>query len=912
MTIRNLDRAISPRSVVVIGASARAGSVGRVVFDNVVGGGFEGEIWPLNPKHKQIGGYSCYARVADLPGTPDLAVIVTPPDTVPGLIRELGEKGTRAAVVITAGLTRENGLRQAMLDAAKPSLLRIIGPNTVGLMVPPAMLNASFAHMPAKVGNIALISQSGAIATSLVDWAADNNVGFSRILSLGDMADVDVGDCLDMLAGDIHTRAIVMYLETIPNPRKFMSAARAAARLKPVVAIKPGRHEQAAKAAATHTGALSAADKVVDAALHRAGVLRVRDLAELFDAAEMLAHHSPLERARLGIVTNGGGAGVLAVDKLIDRGGELAALAPSTIERLNRILPPTWSHANPIDIVGDAAPTRYKAALVALSADPDTDVILVMNCPTGLGSSADMAKAVADVGTGGRIAGKPLLACWLGEHSAREGRRILNQAGIANFETPEDAAIAATYLSNWSRAQRALLRVPASQSEELIERRAAVYPILRQAAAEGRRMLTEPEAKAVIAFYGIEIPKTIVARSIAEVAQAADDLLKDTQRVAVKLLSKTVSHKSDIGGVALDIASVNEAEQVAKTIEKRLSERAPQVKVDGFAVQEMIVRKDGQELILGMHLDPMFGPVMLFGAGGVAVEVVNDTAIALPPLDDVLAADLIDATRIGRLLAGYRGRAPTNRAAIVTALTGLSQMVVDLPCLVSLDVNPLLVDANGAIALDARIEFDPERVDEAGPNPALVIRPYPVGWSRNFKAEGMAFHMRPVMPADVTLYPEFLAKVSPGDLRLRFLSPRKNFPDQMLKRLTQLDYDRDIAFAALEEGTGKLAGIGRLCCDPDHTSGEYALLVRTDLQGRGLGWELLTQIIDYARAEHLARIEGIILNENQKMLAMCRQFGFLLSHHPGEPGLSVAMLELNQAKCCQNRSEGLSTILGSI
>lgn len=903
MTIRNLDCAISPRSVAVIGASIRVGSVGRVVFDNIVGGGFEGKIWPLNPKYKQIGDRRCYARVADLPDIPDLAVIVTPPDTVPGLIRELGEKGTRAAVVITAGLTRENGLRQAMLDAAKPSLLRIIGPNTVGLMVPPAKLNASFAHTPAGAGNIALLSQSGAIATSLVDWAADNNIGFSRILSLGDMADVDVGDCLDMLAGDIHTRAIVMYLETITSPRKFLSAARAAARLKPVIAIKPGRHEQAAKAAATHTGALSAADKVVDAALRRAGVLRVQDLAELFDAAEMLAHHSPLERARLSIVTNGGGAGVLAVDKLIDRGGELTALAPSTIDELNRVLPSTWSHANPIDIVGDAAPTRYEAALEALSADPETDVILVMNCPTGLGSSADAAKAVADLGTGGRIAGKPLLACWLGEHSAREGRRILTEAGIANFETPEDAVTAATYLSEWSRAQRALLRVPASQSESPLERRAAVYPILRQAAAEGRSMLTEPEAKAVIAFYGIEIPKTIVANSTAEVAQAADDLLKGTERVAVKLLSKMVSHKSDLGGVALDIASADEAERTAKAIEKRLAGRSPQIQVDGFAVQEMIVRKDGQELILGMHLDPMFGPVMLFGAGGVAVEVVNDTAIALPPLDDVLAADLIDATRIGRLLAGYRDRAPANRAAIMAALTGLSQMVVDFPCLVSLDVNPLLVDANGAIALDARIEINPERVDEVGPNPALAIRPYPAGWSRDFVTAGMSFQMRPVMPADVTLYPEFLAKVSPGDLRLRFLAPRKNFPDQMLKRLTQLDYDRDIAFAALEEGTGKLAGIGRLCCDPDHTTGEYALLVRTDLQGHGLGWELLKQIIAYAKAEHLDRIEGIVLNENHKMLAMCREFGFSLSHHPSEPGLSVATLEVNTPAFASNLNE---------
>ncbi|MGO4640220.1 GNAT family N-acetyltransferase [Mesorhizobium sp. 2RAF45] len=893
MTIRNLEYAISPKSVVVVGATGREGSVGRIVLENIVGGGFEGEIWPVNPKHSQVAGHRCYGRVADLPGIPDLAVIVTPPDTVPAIVRVLGEKGTRAAVVITAGLNHANGLRQAMLDAAKPSLMRIIGPNTVGLMVPPAKLNASFAHMAARPGNIALISQSGAIVTSLIDWAAENNVGFSRIISLGDMADVDVGDCLDMLAGDFHTRAIVMYLETVPNPRKFMSAARAAARLKPVIAIKPGRHEQAARAAATHTGALSGADRVVDAALRRAGVLRVDDLAELLDAAETVARHAPLERARVGIVTNGGGAGVLAVDKLVDRGGELAELAPSTITRLDHLLPPTWSRANPIDIVGDAAPERYGAALEALAADPGTDVVLVMNCPTGLGSSAGAARKVAELGDEGEIGGKPLLACWLGEHTAREGRRVLTEAGIACFETPEDAAIAASYLSKWSQAQRALLRTPSSQGDDRADGKAAAHAIFRQVASEGRRMLTEPEAKAAIAAYGIAVPETIVAGTVAEVARAAGELLESSERVVVKLLSKVVSHKSDVGGVVLDIATAEKAAEAARSIEARLSAQAAGSKPDGYTVQAMVARKHAQELILGMSVDPMFGPVILFGAGGTAVEIVNDTAIALPPLDDVLAADAIDATRIGRLLAGYRDRRPADRAAIIAALNGLSQMIVDFPCLVSLDINPLLADAEGVIALDARIEIDPRRVDETAPNPALAIRPYPSGWSRDLLSDGLSFHIRPIMPADVALYPAFLAKISPDDLRLRFLSLRKNFPDQMLKRLTQLDYDRDIAFVALEKDTGALAAIGRLSCDPDHRTGEYALLVRSDLQGHGLGWDLLKQLIDYAKADGIGRIEGTILNENCKMLTMCREFGFSIAHHASEPGLSVARLEVS-------------------
>jgi len=383
-----------------------------------------------------------------------------------------------------------------------------------------------------------------------------------------------------------------------------------------------------------------------------------------------------------------------------------------------------------------------------------------------------------------------------------------------------------------------------------------------------------------------------VAGTVAEVARAAGELLESSERVVVKLLSKVVSHKSDVGGVVLDIATAEKAAEAARSIEARLSAQAAGSKPDGYTVQAMVARKHAQELILGMSVDPMFGPVILFGAGGTAVEIVNDTAIALPPLDDVLAADAIDATRIGRLLAGYRDRKPADRAAIIAALNGLSQMVVDFPCLVSLDINPLLADAEGVIALDARIEIDPRRLDEAAPNPALAIRPYPSGWSRDFVSGGFSFHIRPITPADVALYPAFLAKISPDDLRLRFLSLRKNFPDQMLKRLTQLDYDRDIAFVALEKDTGALAGIGRLSCDPDHRTGEYALLVRSDLQGHGLGWDLLNQLIDYARAERISRIEGTILNENRKMLTMCREFGFSVAHHPSEPGLSMATLEI--------------------
>lgn len=891
MTIRNLDHAVHPRSVAVFGASPRAGTVGGILIRNIVEGGFGGEVWPVNPKHGEIGGRRCYARAQDLPGAPDLAVIATPPHTVPGIVADLGARGCRAAVVVTAGLTRESGLRQAMLDAAKPHLFRIIGPNTVGLMLPRLKLNASFAHMAAKPGNIALLSQSGAIATSLVDWAADNDVGFSHIVSLGDMADVDVADWLDLLAGDAGTRAIVMYLESVTNPRKFMSAARAAARIKPVVAVKAGRHELAAKAAATHTGALSGSDRVVDAALSRAGILRVEGLAELFASAEIMSRFPPLERARVGVVTNGGGAGVLAVDELAGTTASLAELSQATIERLDAGLPPTWSRANPVDIIGDAPAARYRSAVEIVAADPGVDTVMVFNCPTGLASPADSATAVAALASDGRIGGKPVLTCWLGEHTARTARRVLQNAGLASFETPADAVRAISYLANWSRVQKALARVPSNRSEDVAADRKIVQDIFRAAAAEGRQMLTEPEAKAVVAAYGIAVPETVIARSPAQARQAAARLLGKWPAVVVKLLSKVVTHKSDIGGVVLGIETAERAGEAASAIESRVRARAPDADIEGYAVQPMVVRKHAHELILGMSRDPIFGPAILFGAGGTAVEVVNDTAVALPPLDDVLAGDLIERTRMGRLLAGFRDRPAADREAIAAALNGLSQMVVDFPCIAAVDINPLLADADGIVALDARIEIDPEAVEQAGPNPALVIRPYPAEWERDIAVGAAQYRIRPIKPADIGLYPDFLAKIAPEDIRLRFLAPRKKFPDEMLKRLTQLDYDRDMAFVVLE-GSGALAGVARLSCDPDRSLGEYALLVRTDLQGQGLGWALLQQVVDYAKAEGIGRIEGMVLSENEAMLRMCKEFGFAITHQTDQPGLALVALDL--------------------
>jgi acetyltransferase len=815
---------------------------------------------------------------------PDLAVIMTPPGPVPKLIEDLAAIGCKAAVVITAGITGE--ARQRMLDAARPSLMRIVGPNTIGMLSPHVHLNASFTLTSPRAGGLGLISQSGAIVASIIDWAATQEIGFSQVLSLGDMADVDVGDCINWLAADPHTSAILMYLETIPAPRKFMSAARAASRIKPVIAVKPGRHREAAQAAMTHTGSLAAVDEVVAAALKRAGVIRVDDLEDLFYAAEITARFRPLRSGRVGIVTNGGGAGVLAVDKLLDAGGSLAELSPASIAALDAVLPRTWSGANPVDIIGDAPPERYAAAVAAVAADSGVDAVLAMNCPTALASPGDAAAAITALSDNGLINGKPLLACWLGKSTAEPARAIFRHAGVATADTPAAAATAISLLTQWSSLRARLDQVPSSSGEVAVDRRSAAA-IIEPVGAEGRSMLTEPEAKAVLAAYGIDVPTTIVAADAAEVGEAAARLLGSHEAVVVKLLSRSITHKSDVGGVVLNLGSVEAARAAASSIRQRLVEAGNAEGLEGFTVQPMIRRSQSRELFLGLHRDRGFGPVLLFGAGGTAVEILKDTATGLVPLDHPLASDLIEGTRVAALLAGYRDQAPADREAIIRALLGLSQLAVDFPCSLAADVNPLLADAAGALALDARIEIDPARAKEHGPGPELVVRPYPAGWGKTIELSGASYQVRPIRPTDIALYPRFLERVTAEDMHRRFLVPTRTLSQQTLVRLSQLDYDRDIAFVALEAGSGDLAAIVRYASDPDHESGEFGVLVRSDLKERGLGYAMLAQLIAYARADGLRRLVGIVLRDNRDMLGLARSLGFRIAPAEGSDASTV-------------------------
>jgi acetyltransferase len=889
MTIRNFDCLLRPRSVALIGASTKAGSVGLISARNLLRGGFAGPVWLVNPKYSAI--ETCQPSVASLPTAPDLAVIVTPPPTIPALIAELAAKGTRAAVVITAGI--RDDLRRAMLEAARPYLLRVQGPNCLGLMVPGIGLNASFSHQSPLAGDLAFLSQSGALITAIIDWARGRSIGFSHIVSLGDMADADFGDMLDYLAGDARSRAILLYMEAVTNAPKFMSAARRAARSKPVIVVKAGRAATGAKAALSHTGALAGADSAYEAAFRRAGLLRVRELDDLFSAAEILARHPQLVGDRLAILTNGGGAGVLAADRLADLNGRLATLTDGSRAALDAILPPTWSHGNPVDIIGDADPVRYARALDVLLDEEAADAVLVMNCPTALASSTAVAEHVLakldERKEGGRRL-KPVMANWLGHETSREARRLFAAKGIAGFATPAEAIDGFMQLVRYSRAQDELMRTPPSLPEGLGLESERAATIIASVLAAGRSVLSEVEAKAVLAAYGIPVVPNQVARNPAEVAAMAELSIAQHGAAVVKILSDDISHKSDVGGVRLGLERADDAKRAAEDILKRIVRAMPTAKIEGFTVQPMIRRPQAHELILGMSVDQTFGPLMMFGAGGTAVEISRDTAHALPPLDLNLARDLMRQTRVWHFLQGYRDRPPADVEGIGEMLVRLSYLVARHNEIREIDINPLLADEKGVIALDARVLVADAT---ASPRVPMAIRPYPSQWSTDTQIEPIgAIRIRPIRPEDEALYADFFAHVTRHDQRLRFFTVAPDLSHRFLARLTQIDYAREMAFVAIAESSGALLGVVRMVADPDYTRAEYAILVRSDLKGRGLGWQLMQHLIAYAKAEKLEQLHGSALAGNATMLQMCRELGFSIEPEPGDDSVRRVVLQL--------------------
>ncbi len=890
MSVRNLESLFEPKSVAVIGASKRTGSVGATVMRNLVAAEFRGPVIPVNPKYRTVAGLKAYAKVAELESAPDLAVICTPPRTVPALITELGERGTRAAVVLTAGLAKERSadgrsVEQAMLDAAKPFLLRVLGPNCIGLMIPGIGLNASFAHDQPLSGKLAFVTQSGALATSVLDWSKSRKIGFSHFISMGDSADVDFGDVIDYLGCQAGTHGILLYIEAIKQARKFMSAARAAARNKPVVVIKAGRVAESAKAAASHTGALAGADDVYDAAIRRAGMLRVDTIEDLFDAVETLARVPAAKGDRLTILTNGGGPGVMATDALIRAGGMLAALGPETVSRLDGVLPENWSKSNPVDIIGDASAERYVAALNILINAPETQALLILHSPTALATSADIADAIAPVLEKKAL---PAFTCWLGGESARSAKEKFYKAGLAVFDTPEDGAKAFMQLVDYRRNQKMLAETPPSLPDEVSPDTEAANHVIDKALSERREILTEPEAKAVLKAYRIPTIETIVAADTSEAVNAAESL---GLPVAIKILSRQISHKSDVGGVVLNVESLEQVKTVCDEMTARAKALAPQAVVDGFTVQPMVRRPGARELLLGAATDPVFGPVIMFGQGGIAVEIVADRAIALPPLNLSLAEDLVARTRVSRLLARYRNQPAADMSAIYVTLVKLSQLIAEMPQVVELDINPLFADADGVIAIDARI-----RVSETSQRGSerLAIRPYPREIEERIDFHARKVLLRPIRPEDEPFHHQFFTRLSTEDIRFRFFGVVKSLAHSQIARYTQIDYDREMAFIAIDESAEapEILGVVRAVTDPDNINAEFAVIVRSDMKGMGLGRILMNKIIGYCRMRETQTLVGEVLDYNERMLALARDLGFEIRKK--DAGISSVRLNLSE------------------
>lgn len=878
MTTRNLNALFDPGAIALIGASNRPGSVGAVLARNLLESGFKGPVMPVNPQGGAIRSTLAYASVADLPCSPDLAVIATPADGVPAIIANLAARGCRAAVVISAGFTAgDQGLRQALLDAARPHLMRIVGPNCLGFISPRQGINASFAQLTPAPGSIALVSQSGAIATAALDWAQPRGLGFSHVISLGDSADVDFGDMLDYLALDPQTRAILLYVESITDARKFMTAGRIASRNKPVVVIKAGRGAAGAKAAFSHTGALAGSDAVYDAAFRRAGMLRVEGLRELFDAVTLLTAGLAVGGDRLSILTNGGGAGVMAADMLEARGGRLALVSAGVQERLARVLPPQAALAGPVDILGDAQPDRYRAALEILLADPDADAVLVMNCPTAVADSGEAARVVIDTfARSGRS--RPVLTCWLGDPAAAPARRAFAAAGIPSLETPEEAARAFMQLADHHRNQQLLLQAPALPAAPDQKAREQVSHLVETALAEGRDQLPMAECAQVLTAYGIPV----VATRVAATAEAAGAIAAGLdQPVALKILSPQLTHKSDVGGVVLGLEGAAAVTAAARRMLDSVARARPDARIDGVLVQPMISRPKAEELIAGIVQDATFGPTVLIGHGGISVEIDQDRAIGLAPLDDVLAEDLIGRTRVARRLAGYRDRPPADRPAIRRVLVALSQMALDLPQIAELDINPLLADADGVLALDVRI-----RLSQPRPGYRPAIQPCPTTLDRAVQLGESSLFVRPIRPQDAAGLIAMVDQSTPEDVRLRFRAGLRHLPPSWAERLAHIDYDREMALVA-QLPDGALAGVARLAGDPEGETAEVALMVRSDWSGRGLGGQLMAALIDHASARGLRTLWGDVARENGSMLNLADRLGFEC-----EPGSDPARVKI--------------------
>ncbi len=878
MVTTNLDKIFNPQTVAIIGASDVEGSVGYAIVKNFTQSGFAGKVYFVNIKKPEILGVKTYQTVDQIPEQVDLALIATPAKTVPQVMEECGKAKLKGVIIVSAGF-KETGpagkaLEEQVGQIAKKFGVRVIGPNCIGVLRPRINLNATFLDKMPKAGNIAFLSQSGALGSAILDWAIHENIGFSNFVSVGSMIDVDFGDLIDYFGSDPKTKSILMYVEGITEARKFMSAARHFARTKPIIVVKSGKFTESAKAAASHTGSLSGSDDVYDAAFKRAGVVRVSEIADLFNAAEVLGTQPLPKGNNLAIITNAGGPGVMATDSLIGFGGKLAKVSQKTIDSLNAVLPTFWSHGNPIDVLGDAKADRYKAALDAALNDDNVDGILIIFTQQAVSESVEIAKSIVELVRNKPYQNKTIVTSFMGFGAVQEANNILNANNIPTYSTPEQALKTYMYMYNYQRNIDLLYETPEELPVDASPPKRPILAILRNAAFEDREILTEDEAKKILKYYNFPVVRTAVANNVDEAVAFATEM---GFPVVLKILSPQIIHKSDAGGVILNVNSPKEVREAFELLIQRATAYNPSAQIIGVTVQPMVEKK-GHEIIIGGKTDPVFGPCILFGMGGVGVELFKDYSTALPPLNTTLIHRMMEETKVYRLLKGYRGSTPVDLKRLDETVLLFSQLLTDFPQIKEIDINPLLISDKDATILDARIVVDKEKVcKKFEPHEHMVISPYPKKYEILWLLKnGQEVLLRPIKPEDEPMWLEWFQSLSEESIRYRFFQMLKDTPHEVRVRYCNVDYDREVAMVAevVENGKRKILGVSRLSIESDGKHGEMAFIVSDYWQGLGLGTKLVDYTLDIAKEKGVESVYAIMLQDNYRALSLTKKMGF--------------------------------------
>lgn len=896
MVTLNLDKIFNPKSIAVVGASDEKGSVGYAVFKNLTELGFKGKVYPVNIHKKEILGYEAFESVEKLPEVVDLAVIVVPAKTVPSVVEQCGTTGILGIIIISAGF-KEVGpegkaLEDQILEIKEKYNLRILGPNCLGIIRPSIHLNATFVKQMPSPGRIAFISQSGALGSAILDLSLHENIGFSSFVSVGSMCDVDFGDLIDYFGTDPETKSILMYVEGITESRTFMSAARHFSRTKPIIVVKAGKFSESAKAAVSHTGSLTGEDMIYDAAFKRAGMVRVVEIADLFNAAEVLGMQPLPQGPRLAIITNAGGPGIMTTDALISRDGKLAPLSQQTLSALNQVLPPHWSRGDPIDILGDARQARYETVISTCLDDENIDGLLIIYTPQAVADASEIAKSIVKIGESRGFSNKTVLTSFMGYGEVEEANSILNKSHIPTYSTPEQAVKTFMYMYQYKRNLELLYETPEELPVDILKPMRPLMVILRNVARENRELFNETEVKRFLEHYDIPTVRTLIAKTADDAASRASQI---GYPVALKILSPQIIHKTDAGGVVLDIDSEAQLRQSFDLVMKRAYEYNPDAEIEGVTIQPMI-KKDGYEVIIGAKTDPIFGPVILFGMGGIGVEVFKDVSVGLPPLNQTLARRVIEETKVYQLLKGYRNMSPANMKMLEEIMVRFSQMLVDFPQIKEVDINPLFINEKEAVALDARIAIDKERVARRfEPHEHLVISPYPKKYETFWKLrDGRAVLLRPIKPEDEPMWLEMFQRFSRESIRYRFFQIISETPHEVRVRYCNIDYDREIAIVAelTEDGQRKILGVARLSIEPDGKTGEIAFIVADPWQQQGLGGKLLDYLLEICKDKKLETVYGIMLSDNVRAINLMKKMGFTI--HTEEDGAVKGTLSLKE------------------